>query len=288
MPTYKASEGGVPLKLDDVEEEVSSQLSEQSSLGIQITRINEVPEKGPANKGVWHQILNVSTVFADIKNSTALLAESKPEDAALAYTYFIRAMALVLERFGAKYIDIQGDAIFGLFSCTDSIYHSAACAITMRTHTETHVAAEFKKDTSTDWALEAGFGIDRGTLLVRRLGLRGTKENEVWAGKPVNIAAKLSDLATANQVVVSDRLFGRYEAATSLRKRALIWSCGCNGDVVGGGLDSEIGETCNLWTKEEAPDGLGLDFSHVHRLSSKWCTIHGAEFCEVLYTGKRP
>lgn len=280
--------GRMSLKLDDVKEEVSSQLAEQSSLGIQITRTNDVPERGPANKGVWHQILNVTSVFADIKNSTALIAENKPEDAALAYTYFIRAMALVLERFGAKYIDIQGDAIFGLFSCTDSIYHSAACAITMRTHTETHVAEQFEKDASTEWTLAAGFGIDRGTLLVRRLGLRGTKENEVWAGKPVNMASKLSDLAGANEVVVSDRLYKRYEAAAELRKRALIWSCGCDGDSTGAGLDAAIGQTTKLWTQEVVPEGLGVDFTEFYRLRSKWCAIHGSEFCEAVFTGKRP
>ena len=276
------------MLLDDVEEDVSSQLAEQSDLGIQITRRNDVPETGPANKGVWFQILNVTSVFADLKNSTSLSAENTPKEAAFAYTYFIRAMALILERFGAKYIDIQGDAIFGLFSFTDSIYHAAACAITMRTHTQNHVAPQFKRDTSTEWELKAGFGIDRGTLLVRRLGLRGTKENEVWAGKPVNMAAKLSDLAGPNQVLVSDRLFQRYQAASKLRQRALIWSCGCDSGVEGNGLDAEIGETPNLWCKEEVPIDLGFDFDHLHRLKSKWCTIHGSEFCEAVYTGKRP
>ena len=43
--------------------------------------------------------------------------------------------------------------------------------------------------------------------LVRRLGLRGTKQNEVWAGKPVNMASKLSSLAGPNEVVASARVF---------------------------------------------------------------------------------
>ena len=38
---------------------------------------------------------------------------------------------------------------------------------------------------------------------MRRLGLKGAKQNEVWAGMPVNVAAKLSSVAGPNQVVVS-------------------------------------------------------------------------------------
>ena len=58
------------------------------------------------------------------------------------------------------------------------------------------MAVRFNKDASVKWKLEAGVGIDQGMLLVRQLGLKGTKRNEVWAGKPVNMAAKLSSVAT--------------------------------------------------------------------------------------------
>ena len=263
-------------------------MDEQANLGIKVERRNEVPETGPSNSGIWHQIPQVSAVFADLKRSTALSAENSPRVAAVAYTYFIRAMAVILDRFGATYVDIHGDGIFGLFSGTSSIFRAAGCAITMRTQVEREVAVRFNKDTSTDWKLKAGVGIDQGTLLVRRLGLRGTKQNEVWAGKPVNMAAKLSSLAGPNEVAVPDRVFRKYEAASKLRQRALIWSCGCNGGVQDGGLDIPIGDTCNLWTHKLVPDDLGLDFESLYRLSTPWCKTHGSEFCEVIFTGAKP
>ena len=275
------------MKLDEVEADVSAQLDDQAELGIQITRLNDVPETGPTNRGVWYQIPNVTAVFADLKRSTELSADNTPKTSAFAYTYFIRAMAVILDRFSAGYVDIQGDAIFGLFSKGDE-FLAAASAITMRTLVEQEVATRFEKDTSTDWKLTAGVGIDRGTLLVRRLGLRGTKQNEVWAGKPVNMAAKLSSVAEPNQVVVSDRVFSQYQQASKLRRRVLIWTCGCEGDNEGKGLDADEGETTNLWTEEQASEDLGLDFDTIHRLGSRWCEIHGAEFCEALVTGKRP
>lgn len=268
--------------------DVSSQLDDQADLGVQVTRKSEVPEAGPSNRGVWFQIPQATAVFADLKGSTKLNAAVSPRVAAIAYTYFIRAMAVTLERFSVRYVDIQGDGIFGLFSGKGSTFLAAACGITMKTLVKREVSTRFKKDAGTDWELSVGVGIDRGTLLVRRLGLRGTKQNEVWAGKPVNVAAKLSSLAEDNEMVVSDRVFALYEGAARLRQRALIWSCGCDGGVGGAGLDAPIRSTSCLWDKELTPYGLGLDFTNLHRLRSLWCVTHGPEFCEAVVNGRRP
>ncbi len=276
------------MLLDDVQADVSSQLEDQSNLGVQITRKNDVPEQGPTNRGVWFQIPNVTAVFADLKGSTELSSDESPKISAFAYTYFIRAMTLILDRFSVGYVDIHGDGIFGLFSGSGSRFKAAAAAITMRSLVESEVAVQFEKDTSTDWKLTAGIGIDHGTLLVRRLGLRGTKENEVWAGKPVNVASKLSSAAGSNQVVVSNRVFNQYEKSSKLRRRVLIRSCGCDEEVEGDGLDAEVEDTVELWEQEDAPEGMGLDFDKIHILRSKWCSKHGSEFCEALVTGKRP
>ena len=274
--------------LDKVTADVSNQLDQQSDRGVQITTQNEVPEKGPSNRGLWFQIPRVTAVFADLKGSTALNADDGPKVAAYAYTYFIRAMTVTLERFSAGYIDIQGDGIFGLFSGQGSRFYAAACAVTMRTLVERKVAPLFEDDAQSDWNLTAGIGIDYGTLLVRRLGLRGTKENEVWAGKPVHMAAKLSSQAGPNQIMVSERVFDQYKNASKLRRRALLWSCGCENGVEGDGLDCPEGETSCLWEPVATQNGLGLDFESMHKLKSAWCKTHGAEFCEAIITNKKP
>ena len=278
---------GVTLLLDKITADVSSQLDAQARLGVKITRQKEVPRTGPANRGVWFQIRNVTAVFADLKRSTELNANAGAQQAAVAYTYFIRAMTIILDRFEADYIDVQGDGIFGLFSGPNSHFNAAACAITMRTQVEREVDARFRKATSGKRKLRVGIGMDRGTLLVRRLGLRGSKMNEVWAGTPVNMAAKLSSVAGPNQVVMSERLFSEYEKGSKLRQRALMWSCGCKGRARGRGLDLPISDAEFLWQRASAPGNLGLDFNHLHRLRKPWCPTHGPGFCEALVTGKR-
>ena len=275
------------MRLDEIVADVSSQLDQQAGLGVQIRQEHDVPETGPANRGLWYQIPDVTAVFADLKGSTELNANDGARVAAYAYTYFIRAMAVILERFSGRYVDVQGDGIFGLFSGPNSHFHAAACAITMKTQMEREVAVRFRKDASTRSRLAAGIGIDRGTLLVRRLGLRGTRMNEVWAGTPLNVAAKLSSVAGRNQVVMSERTFNEYARGSKLRRRALLRSCGCDGPVRGRGLDLPLGEAKDLWNKERAPGRLGLDFKSIHRLSKGWCPAHGPEFCEAIVTGKR-
>ena len=276
--------------LDNVLADVSSQLDQQAKLGVKIDVQHDVSESAPVYRGVWWRIPQVTAVFADLKGSTRLNATENPTTAALAYTYFLRAMAVTMERFSAGYVDIQGDGIFGLFSGAGSQFKAAACAITMNTLIERDVAVRFRKNTSANWKLTAGIGIDQGTLLVRRLGLRGTSENEVWAGTPVNTAAKLSSWACPGVVVVSDRVFDGYERASGLRQRALLCSCGCqeNRPGGGGGLHGSSERAKNLWKSGPVPDSLGLDIQKAHWANTKWCQYHGAEYCESIVRNKAP
>ena len=274
------------MLLDVVMGSVKAQLDDQAALGVQTEQQGQVPESGPAGRGLWWRIPEVTCVFADLKRSTSLSATNSGKDAALAYTYFIRAMTVVLDGFSAGYIDIQGDGIFGLFSGKGSKFMAAASAITMRSEVEKDVAPRFKRDSSSDWKLSVGIGIDQGPLLVRRLGLRGASQNEVWAGKPVNMAAKLSSCASDNQLVVSERVFAAYERCSKLRQQALLWSCGCNGRARGEGLNVAVGTTSSMWTKKSAPKNLGLDFGSVHQRTLGWCAHHGREFCETIVSNK--
>ena len=101
------------MLLHDVVYDVSNQVAQQAALGVQVTRSNAVPEKGPSNGGLWNQIPNVTSVFTDLKGSTVRNADHSPRNAAFAYTYFIRAMTVRLDRFGADYIALG----LGLAAC---------------------------------------------------------------------------------------------------------------------------------------------------------------------------
>ena len=285
---YACGDRRTTTLLPDTLADLAAQLDQQDALGIQVTERADVPEVGPANRGEWHSINNVTAVFGDLKASTHLNSTATAKTAARAYNYFVRAMVLILNRFDVRYVDIHGDGVFGLFSGPGSVFNAFAAVITAKTVVDGELQDRFDPYQPDDWELEAGFGMDRGRLLVRQLGLRSEKLNEVWAGKPVNIASKLSSVAKGDQLVVSPRAFDALNAASTLRKRAALWTCGCHDGLLGAGLDAGAGQTESLWTEEAAPTGLGLDFETIHRLNSHWCGTHGPEFCEAVVTGKRP
>lgn len=274
--------------LDQVKTDVAAQLNDQAQLGGNIVTVSDIPETGPANRGLWFQIPNVTAVFADLNRSTQLSAAQNRRLSTVALNYFTRAMSVAFYHFEARYVEVQGDAVFGLFSGKGSMFRAAACAITMRTLVEGEVAQRIRKDASSNWNLTAGIGIDQGTVLVRRLGLKSTGQNEVWTDAPVSVAAKLSSLADANLVVVSDRVFNRYKLFSNLRRQALLKSCGCKPGRQGAGLSAPAGQTTDLWRRGSTPQNLELDFQHIYQRSDKWCDRHGSEFCEALVTGKIP
>ena len=274
--------------LDQVKADVAAQLNDQAKLGGNIVTVSDIPETGPANRGLWFQIPNVTAVFADLNRSTQLSAAQNRRWATSALNYFTRAMSVAFYHFEARYVEVQGDAVFGLFSGKGSMFRAAACAITMRTLMETEVSQKFRESASSNWNLTAGIGIDQGTVLVRRLGLKSAGQNEVWTDAPVSVASKLSSLADANQVVVSDRVFNRYRLFSKLRRQALLMSCGCTPRRQGARLSAQSGQTTDLWQRKPTPQNLELDFPHIYRRNDKWCDRHGAEFCEALVTGHHP
>ena len=267
--------------------DVRNQLKQQSRLGVQTAVNNEVPEIGPVSRGLWFKIPQVTAVFADLKGSTKLNADYGPEVAAKAYTYFNRAATVVLDNFDAGYIDVQGDAVFGLFSGKGSIFLAAVSARAMLSAVQREVAPQFRKDTSSHWNLTVGIGMDHGTLLVRRLGLKGARENEVWGGNPVNMAAKLSSTAGPDQIAISERVFAQYANVSKLRQQAILQSCGCSSGTRGRGFDTPPTQRSSLWKREQVSHSMGLDFLNAYKMDSAWCETHGAEYCETVINGQR-
>lgn len=111
------------------------------------------------------------------------------------------------------------------------------------------------------------------TVLVRKIGFkrhrgRSDRQNEVWAGRPVNMAAKLSSESGDNELLASDRYFKK------LTSRYALKSCGCPND-----------EVVDLWSEKDVSDDDRFDFDTAYSLGSIWCRRHGQEFCTELLKG---
>jgi class 3 adenylate cyclase len=199
--------------------------------------------------------------------STQLSAQKHARGTARAYQFFTGTAVDLFHEFDAPYIDVRGDGVFGLFN-QDQTYLALAAAVTFKTFVEVEFVPRFEKDTGIE--LGAHIGIDQGTVLVRRIGLkrrndRTDRQNEVWAGKPVNMSSKLAGMAQAGELLVSDRYFRR------IKHELVQMSCGCP--------DEKKEE---LWTEVDVTEKPQFDFETAHCLTSRWCETHGEEYCNAI------
>lgn len=252
--------------------EIDAQLSVFSAGCVQTER-SRIPDAAdiPAQltsegKSHWFKIPAVTCVYIDMQNSTLLSAEKQDRVVARAYQLFTETAVRLLHAFDASYIDVRGDGAFGLFD-QDQQYNALCAAVSFKTFS----AEDFVPRIVREFGVDVGchLGIDTRSVLVRRLGLRPSgkrtdRQNEVWAGRPINMAAKLASKSANNELLVSTRF---YESLSDVRA---THSCGCGGTQA------------PLWRAVDLGDDDRFDFSTAWSLRSNWCTVHGAEYCESL------
>lgn len=96
---------------------------------------------------------------------TLVRAENSSRVTVRAVTYFIGAMAVILNR-SAEDTSIFRERHFRLVHWKGLWILVMACLITMRTEVEREVAMRFEGDSPSDLVLTVGAGIDHGTWLV--------------------------------------------------------------------------------------------------------------------------
>jgi class 3 adenylate cyclase len=237
---------------------------------VSITNQNQIPDTKIIpiqNSTTWFKIPDVICCFVDMEGSTKLSAGSHEKTTAKSYRLFTETAIRIFHEFGASYIDVKGDGVFGLFN-KNQPYTALAATISFKTFVYEHFTPKVERLTGQN--IGGHFGMDQKTVLVRKLGLkshnnRTDRQNEVWAGKPINMAAKLASLSTGNRLWVSDRFFN------NLKNDRAIYSCGCPN-----GVKSE------LWDKEDVFHDSKFDFDVAYSLGSNWCDKHGKSFCANL------
>lgn len=239
-----------------------------------VTEWKTVPATGNIpieNASAWIQIPDVIACFVDMEGSTKLSAGAHPKTTAKAYRYFTNTAVRIFHSFEAEYIDIKGDGVFALFNSYKP--HTAlAATVSFKTFVAREFTPRIKEITGQD--IGGHFGIDRKSVLVRKLGLkfsggRTDRQNEVWAGKPINMAAKLASRSTGGRVWVSDRYF------RSLTGERALNSCGCRDGMTNQGARP-------LWTKEDVSQDQRFDFDSAYILQSDWCDRHGHQFLKDI------
>jgi class 3 adenylate cyclase len=231
-----------------------------------IPALDDIPIQ---DRNKWVRIPSVICVYIDMKDSTKLASAAKEKDIASAFQLYTGTAVRLLNAGGAKYIDVRGDGAFGLFDAGEE-YLAFVAAVAFKTFANTVAVPSIEERTGIK--VGSHIGIDQASVLVRRVGMRETEErydrqNEVWAGKPVNMAAKLAGLTGDDELIASPRFYANVDHEKARK------SCGCGGDG--------SGKVVALWQEIEVPMNR-FDFAKAHKLRSSWCEKHGTEFMEAL------
>jgi class 3 adenylate cyclase len=240
-----------------------------------ITNRNSLPETGayPLKDNQWFKIIEPICIFADIKNSTKLTAETPDDRIASIFEFFSSTAVRIFHAFDSSYIDIKGDGVFALFN-SNQVFRSIAAAITFKTFAAKEFLQRVQKEKNE---VELGFhiGIDCNTILVKQVGLKDAEErdsrsNEVWAGRLVNMSSKLASRSKANGLLVSDRFFKKLN-----NEELVVKSCGCTDG-------QPTGEKKDLWNSVDLTNDEWFDFDTAYLLKSVWCETHGEEWCNQI------
>lgn len=237
-----------------------------------ITERNQIPSTTDIpldNQTHWLKIPGVICVYIDMKGSTQLSATTADNHMAGVYQLYTGTAVRLLNAFDASYIDVRGDGAFGLFN-SNQVHRALAAAVTFKTFANGEFVEMVKN--LTDLTIGSHIGIDQKTVLVRRIGFRKVgdrddRQNEVWAGKPVNMAAKLASITDDDEIYVSDRYYAHFSDEHVLK------SCGCG---------TSDGSKRDLWEEKVLEDDPRFDFEKAYVLKSHWCPTHGKEFCDII------
>lgn len=142
------------------------------------------------------KVIETAVLYIDIRRSTNLNLEHRPQTVAKLYSAFVRAMTRCAAEYRGHVRGIIGDRVMVLFNPSTAFTDAVNAAILMNTICKYVLNKHFKQNEVT-----CGIGIDYGRMLATKTGVRrhGYERHNyrslVWLGRPANVASKLTDLA---------------------------------------------------------------------------------------------
>jgi len=261
------------MELDTLLEDLGSKVADVLSTEPEITEMDDpdLDDIPGQNSARWLKIPDVVTIVFDLKSSTQLGTGRYDKSTARIYKAAVESSVAIAAQFDAQFIDIQGDGGFAVY-WGELAYERALCAaVTIRTFSENLVDKLEAK--YTKGLPKTGFklGVASGRILVKQLGTpRNVDEQEaVWAGRPVNYAAKAAQSADRHEIVITGSVWDHFA-----KNDYVVFSCGC-GD----------GPSAGLWD-DHTIDHIADAEASGRILRAPWCKTCGPEFCAAVRTGE--
>jgi len=230
------------LRAHDVDLEIASELTEQDleRLGFSLghrrkflaaaarLRGHEVPRAEALADAVEVERRQVTVVFTDLVDSTALARKLDPEDLNRLLERYRAACTSVIARYDGHVAQYLGDGILAYFGYPKAQEHAAERAV----RAGLEVAAEVGRlERPGGAALKARVGIATGLVVA---GAHGSDGEQTVVGDTPNLAARLQSVAEAGSVLVSasthqltadffEYLFAGAQEVKGFREPIAVW-----------------------------------------------------------------
>ena len=177
---------------DDILSEISTIIGTQwqKRVGRQVPSSSVVALAGGAVE------IEATFLYADLADSSKMANYFDQRITAKIIKSFLATSTRLIKANGGEIRSFDGDRVMGIFIGESQCTSAAKCALQIKwcvDQIKSLFEAKYETVRSAPFSIRHGVGIDCGSVLSVRGGVRGTNDL-IWIGRAPNLAAKLSDL----------------------------------------------------------------------------------------------
>jgi class 3 adenylate cyclase len=150
----------------------------------------------------------MTVVFSDIRGFSTLTDDLEPEEIFQLLDRYLSAMIEIVHRFDGTLNKIIGDGLLIFFGDPIPLEDHAERAVRMAVEMQEKVSELRGEWKGYNHDLGVGIGVNTGYMTVGNIGSETHRDYTV-IGNQVNVAARLESLATAGQILISQRTYSK-------------------------------------------------------------------------------
>lgn len=171
--------------------------------------------------------IDATFLYADLASSSKMVKELDRRVAAKILKSFLSAVSKLVKFNGGKIVSFDGDRVMGVFYGDYKNSSAAKCALQINHVVNTAIKPKFEAKyepvRTASFEINHGVGIDSGTVLAVRGGVRGDNDL-IWIERAPNLAAKLSDLReTGYPSFITSRVYKKLSDNVKLSDNKNMW-----------------------------------------------------------------
>ncbi len=158
----------------------------------------------------------MTVVFSDIRGFSTLTDDLEPEEIFQLLDRYLSAMIEIVHRFDGTLNKIIGDGLLIFFGDPISLEDHAERAVRMAVEMQEKVSELRGEWRGYNHDLGVGIGVNTGYMTVGNIGSETHRDYTV-IGNQVNVAARLESMATAGQILISQRTYSKVESLVEVQ-----------------------------------------------------------------------